>query len=304
MWGFPMIGPLQLLHDLRSLRWRRIYEARWQKDYTLQIGSVELWVPGGHRLHEYLKSYRLYDQPLKDIAKLVGEQYPDAWFVDIGANIGDSAVAMRAGAKNRLLCIEGCEEYYTFLKLNTQNMEEIRLEQCFVAGLGNGGDSHLCIQNGTASVRTGPSGGTPLKFCSLLDIFNRQGVDKIALIKIDTDGMDCSIIQSSLAVLRRLRPICFFEYDPSLTEGGNKITLETIVALSGIGYTRFIVYDNFGNFMSLVDDHVEIRFKELNQFLSLNRRYSRQNIAYLDICAVHESRTFIADKLLQLEMAR
>src|SRR3981189_2700602 len=72
------------------------------------------------------------------------------------------------------------------------------------------------------------------------------------LIKTDTDGTDFDILLSSLDVIGACRPILYFEYKPDIRQDGIAQSIQAITALRAAGYTRFLVYDNFGNYLETV----------------------------------------------------
>ncbi len=50
-------------------------------------------------------------------------KYPDLTFIDIGANVGDTVVLLRAlGAGSPILCIEGDDRFFAILSKNLHGM--------------------------------------------------------------------------------------------------------------------------------------------------------------------------------------
>ena len=68
-------------------------------------------------------------------------------------------------------------------------------------------------------------------------------------MKTDTKGFDFDILRQSLDFIHGSKPVIFFEYDPGLRPAGSKAGLDTIGALIDAGYSDFIYYDNYGNFL-------------------------------------------------------
>jgi hypothetical protein len=123
------------------------------------------------------------------------------------------------------------------------------------------------------------------------------------LLKIDTDGYDFQIINSSVDVLRQLQPIVFYEYAPferptSVAEG-----IRTYGSLVAAGYRRFMVYDNFGHYLTYLTENDYDRFIDLNAFLCSNQ-VNGMVIPYFDICAFTERDLEIFEAVRRQEVNR
>jgi hypothetical protein len=105
------------------------------------------------------------------------------------------------------------------------------------------------------------------------------------LIKTDTDGADFDILLSSLDVIGACRPILYFEYKPDIRQDGIAQSIQAITALGAAGYTRFVVYDNFGNYLETVEHDAAERFLDLNRYLLSHAIFGHRDIHYLDVCA-------------------
>jgi hypothetical protein len=75
-----------------------------------------------HLSHDFpyiLKDYPQYSQNLGWVIKKMHQKYADLKVIDVGANIGDSAVLIKDIADVPILCIEGNPKFLDLLKLNT-----------------------------------------------------------------------------------------------------------------------------------------------------------------------------------------
>src|SRR5262245_10093511 len=290
------------LPRVSDLRWpvQRVRQA-WSggtDDTLYQIGRFELIFPPEHMLGKYQRQYRLYDWVLGEISRLVTDKYPDGVAVDIGANVGDSAAAICRHRNIPVLCIEGHPVFSAYLRRNLARLPRgIELAECFVGSTsGSLAPEDLKTRGGTASI--GAEGGSgAVQMRRLAEILrDHPGFERPRLIKSDTDGFDFEILLSSLDVLRGCTPVVFTEYDPSSREDGLHVSVETIEALVGCGYRFFAVYDNFGNFLELVQHDVVARFRGLSRYLMSNFLFGRA-IYYLDVCAFATADEDLADKL-------
>jgi FkbM family methyltransferase len=277
----------------RSLSYSfRNFFRRTRKERDYRIGRHTLTLPPGHKLDCFQKRYLRYDVAISEIARFVTEKYPEATAIDIGANIGDTAAAMRKFVDIPILCIEGNENFLPYLKKNIARLGPgVSVEEAFVGRSElSVGSNQVDTQNGTASINPekkdcNSNDAQGLK--DLADILNANRVfSSPKLVKIDTDGYDFAIICHAKNILKRLKPILFFEYYLTGNPNEEVEEIEAINSLFEIGYGRHLIYDNFGNFLIAVDSRE--RFEELNSFLRSNL-FNGVATYYLDVCSFCKS---------------
>ena len=130
-----------------------------------------------------------------------------------------------------------------------------------------------------------------LKFLPLFEILEnlKVNVSDISLIKTDTDGFDFDILSGSMELISKHKPSLFFEYEINSAES-NKKSLNLIKQLSDIGY-KFIVYDNYGNFLSSVSTDFTPRFTEINAYIKSGTQ-NGGGISYVDVFATANNEIF------------
>lgn len=263
-----------------------------------QIGPHTIKLPINHALKNYHEVFKRYDIALGEIAKIINTKYPDLTVIDIGANIGDSAALISKYNKIPTLCIEGNPKFIDILKENAKIIgAHIFIEECFV------GQDNLTLdinkietKRGTANINNAIKKNNLQKSLDSISSIAMQSLETILnkypnfinskLIKIDTDGYDFEIIKNSQEILNKLKPIIFFEYDPSMANNGEQGSINAINSLVNIGYSQFIIYDNFGNYLLSLDNININNFIDLNAYLRSNKKY-KQIVYYFDICAFH-----------------
>lgn len=230
---------------------------RCPKDTTVtaRILGFDFVLPAGHLLPVYLCDHPDQEKPLLDlVATMQGHGPPEAFvMVDVGANIGDTAIpsALRA-PRGTFLCIEGSPGYFPFLKRNVERagMSErflLRERLCGEAGdLGQG----LMIESnfGSGVVKRGDGGeGPPL--ATLDHILEEAGLlDRVSLIKIDTDGFDYRVLRGGRKCLETRHPVLYFELAPTVLRDQEEDPLGIFPMLRECGYSHFLLYTNFGEF--------------------------------------------------------
>jgi FkbM family methyltransferase len=164
--------------------------------------------------------------------------------VDVGANVGDTAVIVRAHGDVPVLCVEGDDRFFAILRRNAARLDPPpELEHAYVDA-----PAHAAVERarGTARLVAGDRPVRTRTLGAILDDHPRFAAP--ALVKLDTDGSDVPILLAELDLLARLAPALFFEYDPHL--GADPVVFERLRA---IGYREVDVYENTGELRGGLD---------------------------------------------------
>jgi FkbM family methyltransferase len=270
------------------------------------IGPHSIILPPEHMLDQYQYHWKRYDLALGEIARIIHKRNLSFSAIDIGANIGDTAALLCKYGPIPVLCIEGNPSFVSVLKVNAAQLgNHIEIEECFIGIDGNSiAVSHIDQNGGTASLIGTPIVGSsemtvPMKSLETV-IAAHPHFANASLVKIDTDGFDFQILTGSLNVLRRLKPVLFFEYDPSFSSTGETEALQAIHALFAIGYSRYLIYDNFGNCLMTLRESE--RFAELNAYLRSNKKNGCA-VYYFDVCAFMDSDAALFDEIRSFELS-
>lgn len=274
------------------------------KEYT--IGRHRLLLPIDHALDGYQSTWRRYDTALAYIAQVVLQKYPETSAIDIGANVGDSAALIQQHQDVLTLCVEGNPEYLEYLEHNAAIIGNVEIEECFV---GNDGTivnfGEMQSQGGTSSIvnALNPDGLFLTETKSLATILQAHPTfQNSKLLKIDTDGFDFVIIQDSIRLIHQLKPVIYFEYDISFKPEGAKEGFDTLRILIENGYEKFIVYDNFGNYLISLSSQNNAQIVDLNAYLLSNRfKSGTPAVYYFDICAFCREDTDLFDRIRYIE---
>lgn len=202
-----------------------------------RVGSVELELPLSHELPFYRQDHPDYDRPLATLARELGGPV-----VDVGANVGDTAAAIRAETDVPILCIEGDERFFSLLERNAPRLGDVELERAFVEAPAHG---RVERGAGTAHVVAGTDELPAKPLVEILDEHSRFASP--TLLKLDTDGMDLAILGANLDLLGRLRPVLFFEYDPYLGAEPS-----VFARLREVGYRTADWFENTGKLAATV----------------------------------------------------
>lgn len=264
---------------------------------TYDLEGINISLPLRHDLPIVRKYFPLYDSNIGRIAKYLTKKYSGFQAIDIGANVGDTAIIIKSQLDIPILCIEADDLYSKLLKKNTMGLENLDYEQSFVgeSGLGN---YQLVSYKGSARLIQTANTQNNVAFKSLTEITEKHSqFNNVKFIKIDTDGFDCKIIRSNLDYLKLNKPVIFFEYDPYFLNLMGDDGLSVFNSLKNIGYEKLLIYDNTSVFK------MSLNIQDVKALEELHLYYSgRQSEMYMDICAFHRDDSELADAISELEV--
>jgi FkbM family methyltransferase len=237
-------------------RWRA---RRFEREYfaqpliLVQCGAFLLEAPASHLLATVQATQPDRDLCVGIAAKFIAEKYPAATFVDVGANIGDTAAMMASYAPNKLVLVEGSPYFFELLRRNAARLPNpCVLEHAFVAD-GTVRRGSFVHRLGTAAFAE-TARGRRLASRRLSEICD----DTTRFIKTDTDGFDFRILRCELAWLARVGPAVLFE-DEIQTEAELRAADELVEHLGASGYAYFLVWDHASRLIEATDSLQRVR---------------------------------------------
>jgi FkbM family methyltransferase len=254
----------------------------------------------------YKSAFGLYDTALGDIAAIVRAKYPDLHAIDVGAYVGDSAALIRASGDIPVLCIEGDRALFSLLAENASRLGPgIAIEQTYVGADGDSVDPSKIDNLGrTASLVSASKADGTIPLRSLERILDCHPAFRDAkLLKTDVEGYDFDILRQSIGLIRKVRPVIFFEYAPNFRPDAPDAGLDTIRLLIESSYSDFLYYDNFGNSMAHVKAEQQTLFRDLHNYPASNRKFGTA-VYYFDICAFHAEDADLASELTSAALKR
>lgn len=245
--------------------------------------GTRLLVPLSHDLPIIRKWFPYYATNLTRVARRVHEKYQDMSAIDIGANVGDSIVLLRKAGTFPILAIDGDERFFEILKENAVAWEAVMPVHAIVAGATGHRAGAMRRDAGSARVISTAVGVGGIAAMSLASILAEHPVfSRVKLVKVDTDGFDCDIVQGAADLLNRERPVLFFEYDPYLFGTVHNDGFQVFGFLRNFGYKRVLVFDNTGEYVIGTELANVSQLEDLHQFYS-----GRGGLRYCDLCVFH-----------------
>jgi FkbM family methyltransferase len=278
---------------LRSVR--RLRLAFSDPEVKFCIGESSLRLPLSHELPFYRLLFPEYSQNLANICFHVGQKYPGFTMIDVGANVGDSAVVSRLRSDHPILCLEGEPRFFQLLAENTRKIGDIECEEAFVGAPGDYAGT-IRRERGNATVQLG-SGPGAVAMRTLSDVLSRHPrFANATLIKLDAEGFDCKIIAAEAVLLRRNKPVLFFEYYPHACQKAGYDAFTVFSLLLSVGYATLLIYQNCGPYFMTLNLDQLCSLQDLHHFL-----VSREG--YCDIAAFHNEDRDLAAAIRAAEQA-
>jgi FkbM family methyltransferase len=257
---------------------------------SYDIMGVKITLPPKHKLDTTRNTLTLYDRYFSFLAKILKR---DEIVVDIGANIGDTAIPFLLNG-NKVICVEPSSFFFSYLKKNLQRFEagsnNVVFLNYFISSSTKKVD--LVMLEGTAFAASSSQKAAckPLEKIDdkliTLDALLKQNdcIENLGLIKIDTDGFDYDVINSGLGIISKKKPILFFENQV------NEINLlkykDIYEKLQSLNY-KLIAFDNSGVILSTSFNFDTVH--SLNEYLI---KTNFKAFHYMDILAYDEKDEF------------
>lgn len=288
------LGVINKLFLINYLRFRS-NDFPSQKRITVNMWGENIILPLNHRLPLYSYLYKNYSTNLRRLSCYLGYRLGKFVAVDIGSNVGDSAILIRQGSGARIVCVEGDKKYVEILRSNLKDKEHIQIIQAFVGEKDTFIKGELVKVEGTGSIDT-KNTNVKTRVSTLDKIISKLKINNIKLLKIDTDGFDGKVLRGARSTILRNKPVIFFEFDQGMYKKAGDSTYEVLKYLYKMNYHNFLVYDNFGK---LIRGVVMEHFLNRKDFSKI---FNHKDLNYYDLVAFHKVDTELYKYALRKEM--
>ncbi len=257
-----------------------------RREVVREVQGVRMVLPWSHRLPDYAAAAPEYGQNLVRLAARLARDTP-LTVLDVGANVGDSALQILAATDARILCIEADPGYLHFLHLNVDADDRIAVEEALLVPVADEQATGVRAVKvgGTARFHASSGTETTLRTVSPGELRARHAdLDRLRLVKSDTDGYDVALVPAIAGEWADRRPVLFFEYDHALSREAGHDPLEVWSALAEHGYDTVAVWDQGGRPLGLTD------VTEIGGLTGdLERPLGRRSQHYWDVAVAHHA---------------
>ncbi|GAB3578107.1 class I SAM-dependent methyltransferase [Calidifontibacter terrae] len=225
-----------------AVKWRTL---RGQ-DQTYPVRGLPITLPPEHNLPFYQKRDPTYDDYAVDVLARLADSGRRVSVIDIGANVGDTALAVLASSPaSRVVAVEGDEHFVTYLRRNLAPYgDRARVIVGFAGPIGQD----------VAYARSGSTGGfsaagteqtADADWIRPADLVAATDPADLLVWKCDIDGFDIHLMVANWTDLDPRCAVLWFEYDPARTTG-DKADIGTLIDRLADSGRWLRVYDNLG----------------------------------------------------------
>lgn len=264
--------------------------------FEYRYKDFSILLPADHMLPTYQRHHPKYDRFLPHLAKYI---VSSDTVIDVGANVGDTLAGM-AAANSTLsyICIEPDDAFFELLVQNISRIKRVKtdLNVRAVKSLVGKAVSAVNLEGRAGTRHAVMNGGGKIRSRPLDEILADAPHSAIRVLKTDVDGFDYDVLDSSLAVIRRNKPLIYFEcqFDYDYQRAGYEKTLS---ALEVDGYCDWTVFDNFGELI-LRARGTDVVIQLMNYVWRQNTGKSARTIHYYDVLAVQSQDAALVDRVL------
>lgn len=240
------------------------------------INGFEIKIPKKHMLPIFQKKFPLYD---KFLPFLVNNYKKTGSIIDVGANCGDTLFSIYT-PNNHYICIEGSSFFYDYLVKNI-NKFQLKNVETICALVGNDIEKSGVLSEGNSTKHVVKYDGiNAIKYQKLDNLCST--IQDLIILKSDVDGFDYDTIISGLDLIKKFKPIIYFEAQFNIKNDVCHF-LDLIKLLYDQDFIYITLFDNFGEVLYNGD----VNFVLLEQFFNYvshqNFGKASRTIYYFDI---------------------
>lgn len=259
-----------------------------EQDYSISGHPVVL--PPEHNLPFYQRRDPTYDTYASDVLAALAPADRSTLVVDLGANVGDTAVtALMASAGIDVVSVEGSSYFAGYCRRNVASFgDRARVVEGFVGPVGSGEAvfSSTGTTGGFQATATGSAGERVERWVTPRELLADTARYDRVVFKSDIDGYDIHLLVAHWADIDAAADVLWFEFDPAGTLGAPSdiTTLARLVGDSGRGV---VVYDNLGRQMLAVEPGPAVEQALTSLATWLHRvRQGHMSVQYVDVWAL------------------
>ena len=265
---------------------------REREDQFLDVSGYHLIFPGNYPI-AYISNEQFREQLLRSVAGHVFLNEKNE-FIDAGANVGITTAIIQGAATMETFgfLIEPSKIYLKYLAINAQEFRNCQIIEKYISPnfpikpincelFHWGGTAHLI-----------DSKESVLRIDQQVDLLEYVS-EKTALIKLDCDYSDLSILENIAPRLGQSRPLILFECVIRNDNDLNQI-IRIISEMITQDYTRCLITHNEG-YLIYSGNLTNSLYLILNFQLNLRKSSSEDKFYYSDILLIPESRSELLD---------
>jgi FkbM family methyltransferase len=216
-----------------------------------QIAGHSVVLPPQHDLPFYQRRDPTYDRYAGGILADLASTVDRMLVIDLGANVGDTAVECLGAAPNiDVIAVEGAAAFLPYLYRNVESFgQRCRVKAAFIGPVPGITERGFNTGHTTANfARAGGSGEQVDNWISPNELVAEAAGYDLVVWKSDVDGLDIHLLVEHWALIEGGCDVLWFEYAPADTLGSPD-DAQRLAALIGASGRAVDVYENLGRLM-------------------------------------------------------
>lgn len=248
-----------------------------------EVQGVKMVLPWPHRLPDYAGDGP-YGQNLVQLAAALAESSAPVTVLDVGANVGDSALQILDATDAQILCVEADPYFLEYLHLNVDDDPRVAVVEALLTPDPTTEATTAVRTGGTTRFAEGAVGDALPTITPEALREKYPSFANLRLIKSDTDGYDVELVPAiAEAWGGGARPVLFFEYDHRLSRLAGNDPLAVWPRLAKLGYREVAVWGNGGDPLGRTNvDDIGARTAPLEEKVGIRAQ------TYWDVAVVHQ----------------
>jgi len=206
-------------------------------------------MPFSHELPTYYFRFQLYDSLVNRLCSHIRSTLGHVCMVDVGANIGDTALCAKLSKDDHAILIEPTKKFRDCAVANIRHTAaSVEVVDRLIGATNSQQQIQVGSKRGTARVLFADD-GADVEVRTIDKLLAERPSFAPNFIKIDTDGHDLDCLQGAKRTISAFEPYVLLEADVFDSENYCSDFLHCCCRFSQCGYDRVLFYSNIGDLL-------------------------------------------------------
>jgi FkbM family methyltransferase len=275
------------------------YVSKTKKPVIVNVGKFKIEMPGNNVQRVNYRIFPDLNAQFGRVASAIYNKYENMAAIDIGANVGDTIAVLKSFVNIPVVGIEGDDISFRFLKKNIQQFADVFIVKTFLGEKSDSITANMSSVGWNTTISPSEKGDKQVLIRTLDEVIAEEVESKMTykLLKSDVEGFDTIVLRGATEVIKRYKPVLFFEYNRIIMKKNGEEGLSTVFSFRDFGYDRIIFFDHVGTLLLSTSLENKEVITHLHEYISSEKNL----LGYFDIAIFHEIDSDIASQYIQTE---
>lgn len=243
---------ISLLQALSKMRSRGSRVEMWLKRMMgrpakARVADIDIEVNWNNPILGWYESHPEYNGQLRRILERVPAP-KGAVFLDVGANVGDTAALVRSVSEVEIFAFEGDDACASVLRRNSRALGSVNVVERFLGDRSGNVICSLGKEGWNTTLEVAREGATREVSVTTLDALGESLFpgQRVLGIKVDVEGWEFRVLRGAKSILRQWRPWLCLEYNPEAQIACGEDGKGGLEFLADMGYRQALFYESEG----------------------------------------------------------